>query len=485
MKKIISILLAFILTISLSLSVVAQSVHNPSVCKNEPVIIVRGMDFGGLYYDVGTENQRPVLSVDVGKIISTVFKSVFAGIFNWNLDSTVDVICDYAVDLLGGLAMDENGNSIHNVDVIKAPGSIANHPELLKRGDCEFGMVKSCAEEFGADHTYYFTYDWRLDPFEVADEINKTIELACKETGHDTVKIASASMGGIMTLAYLTEYGYDRVSKVLFMSSTFCGNQMPSTLMQGKVKFEGQAIADIALYATKEIGGLHTFLKILDWAGLFDYAEKLAGKIVDLTADQISEKVLIKILSYMPVMWALVQPEDFDACLTYTFGEDIDENSIFIKRIYALRDMIDGRNELLYEMIDNGIDIAVVSNYGSPSIPVYENASKFCGDMVLEARQTSGYATIAPYGKTLGDDYIAKNPEYVSPDNMVDLSTAILPEYTYMIKQAPHVSCSYGTDYNEFFMWLLSYDGEDFRAGVNPDYPQFMMSNGNEDLSKF
>ncbi len=485
MKKFISIILALILTFSMSVTVFAQGIHNPATCENDPVIIIRGMDFGGLYYDVGTENERPVLSVDAGKIISTVFKSVFAGLFFRNTDASLDVICDYAAQLLGGLSMDQNGDSLYNVGVIKAPGSVAEHPELLERGDCEFGMVKSCAEKYGADHTYYFTYDWRLDPFVVAEEINETIELACKETGHDKVKIACASMGGVMTLAYLTKYSYNRVSKVLFMSSTFCGNQMPSDLMQGKVKFEGQAIADIATYATKDIPVVNVLLKILEKAGLFDFAEKIADIIVDKTMDKISEEVLIKILSYMPVMWALVQPEDFNACIEYTFGDCMEENAGFINRVTRLQDMMAGRNTLLYEMIDKGVDIAVVSNYGAPSIPVYENASKLCGDMVLEAHQTSGYATIAPYNKTLGNDYVAENPKYLSPDKMVDLSTAILPEYTYMIKQAPHVSCSYGTDYNEFFMWLLDYKGDNFKAGVNPDYPQFMQSNSNEDLSKF
>jgi hypothetical protein len=96
----------------------------------------------------------------------------------------------------------------------------------------------------------------------------------------------------------------------------------------------------------------------------------------------------------------------------------------------------------------------------------------------------SGYATVANYGKTLGDDYVPANPKYLSPDRVVDLSTAILPEYTYIIKGAPHVAGNYGTDYSDFLVWLLSYDGE-FYAGASEKYPQFMLSGDDQSLRSF
>ena len=97
----------------------------------------------------------------------------------------------------------------------------------------------------------------------------------------------------------------------------------------------------------------------------------------------------------------------------------------------------------------------------------------------------SGYATVAKFGETLGDDYVAENPALLSPDRVVDLSTAILPDHTYIIKGAPHVGGTYGTDYADFFVWLMTYDGDDFYAGVNPDYPRFMLSDDNLSLKAF
>ena len=136
--------------------------------------------------------------------------------------------------------------------------------------------------------------------------------------------------------------------------------------------------------------------------------------------------------------------------------------------------MMAGRTKLLKDMIADGVKVAVLSNYGSPCVPLYEH-SYFSGDTILETYNTSGYATVADYGKTLGDDYVAAVPSLLSPDRCVDLSTAILPEYTYMVKYAPHVAGSYGSDYAEFVMWLLNTDAS-IKAGTNEKYPQFMMS---------
>ena len=77
-------------------------------------------------------------------------------------------------------------------------------------------------------------------------------------------------------------------------------------------------------------------------------------------------------------------------------------------------------------MIHNGVKIAVVAHYDTPLAPVYESAN-FNGDGVLETYQMSGYATVAKYGETLGDDYVPADPKYLSPDRTVDLSTRSIP----------------------------------------------------------
>lgn len=485
MKKIISFVLAAAMLLSLAVPAFAaeEKQHNPAECENVPVIIVRGMDFGGLYLDYGTENQQPAISVDAGAIIAAVFKAIGSGIINLSLDAAFDVVIDCAYDILKNLSMDENGESLYNIGQPKYPESADNYSDLCEGEVNEFGMVRTCIEAFGEGHTYYLNYDWRADPFTVSDEINALVETAVKTTGHEKVNIVCCSMGGLMTMAYLTEYGYSKVNRCLFMSSTFCGAQVASNLLCGKVTVDADNLYGFLANAISDKKLLGFICEqIYDFGG-FDLLTKVTDYIFENYADKVYEEAIIPIFGHMLPLWGLVQPEDYDEAINYIFGGRTAENADFIEKTDALQEMMAGRDALLQEMIDSGVEIAIVAHYGTPVIPVYEN-SDFNGDGTLETYQMSGYATVAKYGETLGDDYVAENPEYLSPDRAVDLSTAIFPEYTYIVKDATHVAGSYGTEYADFLVWLLSYDGE-FYAGASEKYPQFMVSDAQQNLKAF
>ncbi len=482
MKKFISIVLVFALLISVSVPAFASPEHNPEECNNTPVIVVRGMDFGGLYVDEGTENEKPAVSVEAKVIVEGVLKAIGAGIMNFSLDAAIDEIAKVVLDIFKYFQMDENGDPLYNVSVVRYPESADNYENLRTGESFEYGIVRACIETFGEGHTYYINYDWRLDPFVVADEINAAVEAAIENTGHDKVNIICCSMGGQMTLGYLTKYGYDKVERCLFMSSTFCGAQVASDLLTGKVNVTTENLYHYLRYLSKN-DALTFLIDVLYKIGLLDGVQKLASFIIENYKDKLYQDAIIPVFSHMPALWGLVQAEDYEPAIEYVFGGRTQENAAFLARTDKLQKMMHDKTALIEEMIENGVKVAVVAHYDIPVIPLYENAD-FNGDNILETYQMSGYATVAPYGKTLGDDYVASNPKYLSPDRVVDLSTALFPEYTYIIKGAYHVAGSYGTDYSDFIIWLLTSEGE-FYAGVNERYPQFMVSGEDQSLSSF
>ena len=483
MKRFIGFVLAIVIALSAVLPVFAMAEHNPETCTDVPVLIVRGMDFGGLYTDVGTENQAPAIQADAKKIVVSALKGLLGSALNLSLDPTVAAAIEIVSNIFENIKMNPDGTSLHNTGAIEFPLAAINYEELCNGVDSEYGMIRAMIEEIG-DHAYYFNYDWRLDPFVVADKINETVERMVEETGHDKINIACCSMGGVMTLAYLTEYGYERVNRICFMSSTFCGGQVASDLLAGQLEIGDDTLYNIAYDGTKDIPVVGTLMKVLKFIGAFKLVSVIADKITDKYVDTVNDAVLYPVFGGTLSFWSFVQPEDREAAIDFILKGDPDSNPELYAKIQALWAMHDGRNALLDEMLENGVQIAVVAHYDTPLIPVYEGAS-MNGDGVLETYEMSGYATVAPYGKTLGDDYVAENPEYLSPDRVVDLSTAILPEYTYIIKGAPHVAGSYGSEYSDFFVWLMTNDGEEFYAGVNPDYPCFMISDDTQTLAAF
>lgn len=485
MKKIISIMLAVTLLFSVMITANAEGdiIHNAETCENIPVIVVRGMDFGGLYLNCGTENEQPALNVDAGVIIKGVLKAIGSGIINFSFDAVVDGIADVAGEIFKNFAVNENGESVYNVSVPKYVKSADNYDNLCEGTAFEYGIVRTCIESFGKGHTYYINYDWRLDPFVVADDINAAVTSAIAETGHNKVNIICCSMGGVMTLAYLNEYGYEKVNRCLFMSSTFCGAQVASDALTGKIDISAENLYNFLDYSVAGNDALSFLINALYKIKVFDAAASLIDIILDNYQDRVFEKTVIPVFGHMLPLWALVQAEDYENAIEYIWGGRENADAEFLAKTDNLQKMMTDKTELINEMIDNGVEVAIVAHYGLPVVPVYENAN-FNGDTVLETYQMSGYATVAPYGETLGDDYIAENPDLLSPDRTVDLSTALFPEYTYIIKNCPHVGGSYGTDYSDFIVWLLSYDG-DFYAGASEEYPQFMLSDADQNLSKF
>ncbi len=485
MKKAISLLLTVSILFTAFVSAFAKTSedHNASECETYPVIIVRGMDFGGLTVDYGTDNAVPAINADVPEIIKAVFEAIFKGLFTFSIDNAFDVVFDCAYDIFRYMSIDENGESEYNIGHPEYPESAENYEELCSGDWGELGMVRTCIEKLPDGHTYYLNYDWRLDPFVISDEINALINKAVEDTGHDKVNIVCCSMGGIMTVAYLTEYGYEKVNRCLFMSSTFCGAQVASDLLCGKLEITADNLYNFLLSLVSEQPAAEFLISGLYKIGAFKGITKITDFIIGNYKQNIYDKVLKPVFCNMLPLWGLVQPEDYESAKAFVFGDKTDENAVIISKADKLQEMMKGRTQLINNMIDDGVEIAVVAHYDAPLAPVYENAD-FNGDGTLETYQMSGYATVAKYGETLGDDYIPENPEYLSPDRVVDLSTALFPEFTYIIKGATHVGGNYGSEYADFLVWLLTYDGE-FYAGVNERYPQFMVSDSELTLGKF
>lgn len=485
MKKAISCLLILSILVLSFIPAFAKTNENhiASDCDIPPVIIVRGMDFGGLTVNYGTENATPAINADVPEIIKAVIKAIFTGVFTLSVDNAFNVVLDCAYDIFKYMSMDKNGESVYNIGLPKYPECAENYDNLLTGEWGEYGMVRTCIEKLPDGHTYYLNYDWRLDPYVISDEINELVNTAIKDTGHDKVNIVCCSMGGLMTVAYLTEYGYEKVNRCLFMSSTFCGAQVASDLLCGKLEITADNLYNFLVSLVSDEPALDFLISGLYKIGAFKGITKITDFVIENYKQDIYDKVLKPVFCNMLPLWGLVQPEDYKAAKKFVFGDETENNSVLISKADKLNDMMKGRTQLINDMIEDGVEIAVVAHYDAPLAPVYENAD-FNGDGTLETYQMSGYATVAKYGETLGDDYVADKPEYLSPDRVVDLSTALFPEYTYIIKGATHVGGNYGTEYADFLIWLLTYDGE-FYAGANERYPQFMVSDAELTLSSF
>lgn len=479
MKKILCVILALVLGLSCSVAAFAEGTQ-----PENPIVIVRGMDFGGLILDQGTENERPAMSVAAGPIVASVFKGLFMSIFKGT-----EAFADMAIEIAGGifspLACDKNGNSIEKISVREYPLAVSNYPEQLETifntpGGGEDAIVHEAIDRYGAENVYYVTYDWRLDPYETAKKINNTVNRALEDSGAQKVRIICCSLGGVMTQAYLDEYGYSKVENCIFLSSAIYGSYCSSDPYAGKVGIDVDILMTFLNDSLSDLKPLWTVLKVL---GLVDGVAGFANKLMDEHKEKVYAELMRSTFATWPGLWGMQQTADFDAAKKLMFGGVEEEYAGLITKIDKYQQYRLQRDEFLTKMQADGVNVMLLTSYGKPHIPAFEH-SYVQSDAVLETELMSAGATVAPYGKTLGDDYVAADPTKLSPDRVVDASTCLFPEYTWFIKDAPHVCCQYGSDVADMLFWLSEFDGQP-TVKSNEKYPQFQYCDEEQNLYFF
>lgn len=479
MKKLLCVLL------TLSLLVCALILPVDAADQPYPLVIVRGMDFlHGLSYDTGLPTQREAaLSLDAKGVIRTLF-TAFGKLVTGGKRAAVGEILDYAVEALSVYRMTPDGDPADpNVASEYFTESAAAYPEMLTwRGSNEEGLLQSSIERYGAGNVYFFKYDWRLDARENAAYLSELIETACAEHGTDKVDLVCCSMGGIVTLTYMNDFGVDRLDSVVSDSSTMGGTAVTTELMEKKVYFDEGAALRFLQSKLPRFGFVwRTAAKTGLLRGVVNFLNRFAAD----NLDEIYDEVLTPTFGSMPAVWELVQPDEYETAKAILFGDKRGDYAGLLAKTDAVqREVVSRRVELLQSAMDAGVKLTFIAGYNTPLTPAYEGG-KYQGDGTLETRWMSLGALTSEIGSELSDaDKAVGDPKYLSPDGCINASTCAFPDLVWFIKDAPHVGCLYGSGYTELIFTLLEYPAQ---PDVNtfPAVPQFTWADGNQDLHAF
>ena len=476
MKKIISVLLAIALVFTITVPAFAAQ-ETATASENydgNPVIIVRGIDFAGLTY----ENGEKALNVSATTIFSALMNGFFGMLKLKDAQSVLDGAFLAAKEIFDPISCDNEGNSKDaTVSMKQYPLSMDNYPEFVETlpDGAEEGIVKTAIEKYGAENTYFFTYDWRKTPEQIADELHSFVETAKRSSGKDKVNIICASMGGMVTTAYFYYYGADNVESAVFLSGAQNGTYVCGDALNGKIVFDSDVLVKFINNAADNNMFLKVFIGIFDMLGVVDFIVDVANDMVSSSFDRGNDLMLRDSLGAFCGFWALCPDESFESGLENIFGGHEEEYPVLLEKIDGVKDFVFSTEETLKGAMEDGVKISFVSNYNSGLTPVYERAN-LNGDNVLEAELTSNFATIAPLDETLSKEYIeGADPKYISPDNVIDASTAVFKDNTWFVKDAPHVAADYNTGFSEFTFTLLESETQP-TIETFEKYPQFMIA---------
>lgn len=480
-RKWVSLLLALALLSGCASTALAA---DACTCATAPLIVVSGMNAWPLVMDEGTEQEKQVFAPDtkaILKLVGQIAGPVARFAMTKDYDQLGDEILPAIYKLFEPLGCGPDGRSRYPVTTTVYPESMASYPAFVNEEGYltnEPAVVRAAAKQIGADHVYYFNYDWRLDPMEHAKELRAYVERAKRETGHDRVNLAGSSMGGTIVAAYLALYGSADIDNLTMLSSAFTGTALVGDFFTGKIEFHKEPLLRIL----REVAGqpaLNVLLDALDGAGIIDILLPVLDELVVNLKDRVYDEVFQDTFVTMPGIWGLVALDDYEAAKAYLL--DPKEDAQFIACLDAYHYGVQAKlPDLFRAAMESGTKINVVSHYnmqGVPLTPSYREQN----DNIIDTKYTSGYAVCAYLDETLPAGYRQQNTVcrdashgHISGDRIIDASTCLLPEQTWFLKDLKHVGYIYDTPLMEFILWLCLADRQLTVWDGGEQYSQFM-----------
>lgn len=480
-KKVFSVILSLVIVFCcIAPSFAAGKVCN---CGKNPMLVISGFS---QYQLIDTSTGKGVWAPDADSIAQAVEKalpSLTTLLASGRTQADYDKFCDefipIANELLGPVACTPEGEP-KNSDVAiidQFTGPVSDYDYTHVKEVFNNDIVDIACDAVGKDHVWVYGLDWRVDPLILADEIHEYVENIKKTSGHDKVSISGISMGGVIMASYLAKYGYEDLSNITMLSAAYTGLEMVGKLFMGEIDVDPDGLYNII---TESIGD-DKISAVLSKTGIVEKILPILNELLEYDGDRVFSECLIPIFGYNTGFWAFVPDSCYASAKKFMFPRmnegTPEQREIFKNRIddyhYNVQSKI---GSILKQAKADGVCVSVVSHYNMQISPV-STASYLQSDQVIETIHTSGFATVADYGKTLN---ITKKAPYVSYDKIIDASTAYLPDNTWFIKDMKHVEYSNNgaNDNCEFFKWILTAPaGTDIYS--NAKFPQFMIYDRN------
>lgn len=455
-------MLAAVISVSIVLPSFAQG--KKCGCGFSPVIYVGPLGCADIVRDAGEENEQRLWKTDTkfllknfGKVNGTLLK----GIALKDYDAVADAVIEFVNLSFGDLALDSEGNSRENVTVphLNVPDS----------------------SEHGVDISFYFDYDFRLDPYIHARRLNDCIQQIKKLTGHSKVHLKASSMGGVVLSAYLDTYGYKDVETVICQCCPLWGTAVAGELFCGKFELNAVSLRRYAQTAIPSLDGgdaaqslLYFLTDAFRITGIWNMIIALGNRISCKIIDRVYSEALIPIFGTMPGIWSFVPAEYFDTALEYM---KVSRSGGLYRQILHYRTAQSKIADNLQKAKNAGVKTYIFCGYNIQRTPLV-SAWKNTSDGTVDTKYASLGATCAYLGETLDPEYIdsLKDKKYLSPDGMIDASTCALPDCTWFNRDWLH--CNGQPAIDRFYEKLLT-SKKQLTVFSMEEYPQFLQNDKN------
>ncbi len=488
MKKVLSFILALSLIFSMcaigaSAAVKTECGGNCGTC---PSIVVPGIGQSNVW--ALDENGDYLLDADgerincfpayfnVGSIVKTVLVPALLTLITQMDFGLSDALCDVVVDSFAVNMCDENGKNTGNIEVEKYPYSVAECSEYEKEEIYDNIPLQAYSEIVGEDHLYYFAYNSFGNNLDIVNELYQFIQMVKAETGHDKVNIVPISMGGSIAnglLQYYPEVVND-LNKVVYIVPALNGSTIVGDLYTKNLAFLDKDF----LYN----GFLETLMDEEDARMIEVIARILPDQVLLNVLNNVANCLVEDVAANITCLWGLCPKEYYPEASAALLGPKPEIKKQTDKFYQAQVNSLDN----IQRLVDNGVKVYNIVDYDAPLYQIGNSWNDDNADGVIHLSSTAMGVHSALVGETLPEGYKQANTSancsdpthnHISPDNVVDASTGLLPDTTFYFDGQNHEQTARNDAIIALATKLLATD--DIKDVYSTeDFPQF---NGHRD----
>ncbi len=487
-----------IVCLTLAMVMVALAFVMPVAAADDlPLVIVDGFASTKLYTDFGTKNQKEAFfgsDTDIEAMITDVGGAFVKGLMlygaqNKNYEALADSFLPALNKYFEPIAYNTDGTPKNDIGYYVTDKPIAKYTDEEK-AQYFTTFTLDTAKEYGEDKAYCFSYDWRKSPIELAEELKDFINTVRAKEGCKKVNVVAMSLGSAVVLSYLDANGGKRINNCVFASPAWQGTSLVGNLFTGNVEIDIFAVENYLVKSADVSATTHIIAFIISYIASDEgLSHEYFGDInaaIQGVMPYVYEDSLIPLMSGMPGLWALVPGEDYEAAKKFLFPEGIDPNLEAIIAPYNSvekgKEGIQARaKEIIEAAEDDGMRFGIVCGYNRQMVPIsteYEQS-----DEVIDVKYMTGGATCALYLQAYDDwgkvynQKIKDGHNHVSWDSKIDMSTAMFPEQTWLLKNMSHSQYNADDGTLDTIIWLLKAKKQYTVHTDKENHPQFSLYN--------
>lgn len=425
-------------------------------CGHCPLIVLPGINHSPTYlYD---ENDKPVmdskgekqiggtlliLNTDdlLKKILPKALFSLLATIATQHNIMLDKVAYEAAATAFSIQKCDDEGNYVNNLKTQRWNYPLSQMTEDEVNWVYRMVPMQRIVDIIGADHTYFYTFNLVGDPMQSAKELDEYIDMVKKQTGHDKVDLLPVSLGGTILTAYLDAYGHKDINSIVGVVACLNGTDIVADLMARDFNISDEYLHhEYIPTILKESNGrgtlgylINCILHILPQAG---FNALLTGAMSGL---------LDTMVLNCPQMWAMIPSYRYDALAS----RYLSAKPVLKAKTDRFQQARLNLKQNILDAVADGVKVNFISGSGLAFgeemytfFSIMSSSGKVNSDGIINLSSTALGTT-----GTVGGATIAKqahdNPDYpgysyLSPDGTIDISTAVLPDNTWVFLKQYH-----------------------------------------------